>query len=173
MLDFGTLTAVPPNPLTNGVPYGGGQQFDAGTFVTVPRNGDANVQPGFNFASEAPNPAPDLPVPGRPLMVYANGALGEVLSVKSFAIVDINGAEVPARMLVSSSAKAGGSAGIADVYIRNNAVFLLPLASLASSMTYTATFAGTRAGKPVSFSWSFTTASSPAQAVQQLPAPNA
>jgi hypothetical protein len=173
VLDFGTQTAVPASPVANGVPYGGGQQVDAGTFVTVPRNGDSNVQPGFNFASETPNPAPDLASPGRPLMAYANGALGEVLSVTTFALVDTKGAEVPARILVSPSAKSGGSAGVADTYVRNNAAFLLPLAVLADNTAYTATFAGTRAGKPVSVSWSFTTATIPPKADQQLPAPNA
>jgi len=172
VLDFGVLTAVPVNPLANGVPYGGGQQFDAGTFVTVPRNGDSNVQPGFNVSGEAPNPAPDLSAPGRPLMVYANGALGEVLSVTTFSIIDAKGAEVASRILVSPSAKAAGSAGGADSYVRNNAVFLLPLATLADGTTYTATFSGTRAGKPVSFSWSFTTSTAPAKSEQQSPAPN-
>ncbi|WP_454744108.1 CAP domain-containing protein [Cupriavidus necator] len=157
VLDFGTQAAAQGHPMPNGVPYGGGQHFDAGTFVTVPGNGERDVQVGFNFAGESPNPAPDLPTPGRPLMVYANGALAEVLSVTTFKVVGSNGAEVPARVLVSQAAKAGGSDGVADEYIRNNAVFLLPISPLANRETYTATFSGTRAGKPVSFSWSFTT----------------
>ncbi|MFC4519580.1 MULTISPECIES: CAP domain-containing protein [Cupriavidus] len=76
VVDFGTSTATQPDPTPNGVPYGGGQQFDAGTFVTVPADGDIGVQGGFNFADESPNPAPDLLRPGRPLMVYSNGARG-------------------------------------------------------------------------------------------------
>lgn len=80
--------------------------------------------------------------------------------------------EVLSRILVSPSAKAAGSAGGANSYVRNNAVFLLPLATLADGTTYTATFSGTRAGKPVSFSWSFTTSTAPAKSEQQSPAPN-
>jgi hypothetical protein len=155
--NFGTLTGAQANPAPNGVPYGGGQHFDAGTFVTVPRSGETNVQPGFNAEGESPDPAPDLKAPGRPLMVYANGAFAEVLSVGAFKLVGPNGAEVPARALVSVAAKGAGSEGIGDAYIRNNAAFLLPLAPLVDGVTYTATFAGTRAGKPVSFTWSFTT----------------
>lgn len=158
VLDFGTLTAAQADPAPNGVPYVGGQHFDAGTFVTVPRSGETDVEPGFNADSESPDPAPDLKTPGRPLMVYANGAFGEVLSVVAFKVVGPNGADVPARVLVSPAAKAGGSDGAGDPFIRNNAAFLLPLAPLADDATYTATFAGTRAGKPVSFSWSFKTA---------------
>jgi len=158
VLDFGTSTATQPSPTPNGVPYEGGQQIDADTFITVPADGDIGVQGGFNFAGESPNPAPDLATPGRPLMVYANGALAEVLSVTAFKLVAGNGAEVPARVLVSPAAKADGSAGVADEYLRNNAAFLLPLAPLADRETYTASFSGTRAGKPVSISWTFKTA---------------
>lgn len=163
VLAFGTFTAVQADPAPNAVPYIGGQHFDAGMFVTVPRSGEADVQPGFNVHGELPDPAPDLKTPGRPLMVYANGASAEVLSVTAFQVVGSNGAEVPARVLVSVAAKAGGSVGVADAYVRNNAVSLLPLAPLAASETFTATFAGIRAGKPVSFSWSFKTAAAAAQ----------
>lgn len=91
-------------------------------------------------------------------MVYANGALAEVLSVTAFKLVASNGAEVAARVLVSPAAKADGSNGVADEYLRNNAAFLLPFAPLADRETYAATFSGTRAGKPVSISWTFKTA---------------
>ncbi|CAP63877.1 MULTISPECIES: CAP domain-containing protein [Cupriavidus] len=158
VVDFGTNTATQPGPTPNGVPYGGGQQIDAEIFVTVPADGDTDVRPGFNFAGESPNPAPDLPAPGRPLMIYANGALAEVLSVEAFKLVDGNGAELPARVLVSPAAKADGSNGMADEYLRNNAAFLVPLAPLADREAYTASFSGTRAGKPVSISWTFRTA---------------
>nr|WP_280908233.1 CAP domain-containing protein [Cupriavidus sp. LEh25] len=59
VIDFGTNTATQPDPTPNGVPYGGDQQIDAGTFVTVPADRDIDVQPGFNFSGESPNPAPD------------------------------------------------------------------------------------------------------------------
>ena len=130
VLDFGTSTGAQPDPASNGVPYGGGQHFDAGTFITLPRNGDSDVQGGFNFSGESPHPAPDIERPGRPLMVYANGAAAEVLSVAVFKLANGDGAEVPARVLVSHGAKANGSVGVADAYIRNNAAFLLPLAPL-------------------------------------------
>ncbi|MFJ4291249.1 CAP domain-containing protein [Cupriavidus sp. NPDC089707] len=158
VVDFGTSTATQPGPTSNGVPYGGGQQIEAEMVVTVPADGDTDVQPGFNFAGESPNPAPDLLTPGRPLMIYANGALAEVLSVTAFKLADSNGAEVAARVLVSPAAKVDGSDGVADEYLRNNAAFLVPLAPLADRETYTASFSGTRAGKPVSISWSFRTA---------------
>ncbi|MCY1201692.1 Cysteine-rich secretory protein family protein [compost metagenome] len=160
VLDFGTSTARQPSPTPNGVPYGGGQQIDADTFITVPADGDIGVQGGFNFAGESPNPAPDLATPGRPLMVYANGAHAEVLSVTAFKLV----ASMAARVLVSPAAKADGSNGVADEYLRNNAAFLLPLAPLADLETYTASFSGTRAGKPVSISWTFSTAAQAALA---------
>ncbi|WP_354678232.1 CAP domain-containing protein [Cupriavidus plantarum] len=163
VLDFGTSTAAQADPAPNGVPYVGGQHFDVGLLVTVPRNGETDVDPAFNADSESPDPAPDLKAPGRPLMVYANGAFGEILSVEAFKIVNSDGVAVPARILVSPAAKSNGSEGLADAYVRNNAAFLLPLAQLAARETYTATFSGRRAGKPVSFSWSFKTgrASSP------------
>ena len=163
VLNFGTLTAAQADPAPNGVPYVGGQQFDAKTIVTVPRSGETDVDPSFNGDSESPDPAPDLKTPGRPLMVYANGAFGEVLSVGAFKVVDSSGAEVPARLLVSVGAKASGSDGVADAFVRNNAAFLLPIAPLAARETYTATFSGTRAGTPVSFSWSFKTARASSQ----------
>jgi hypothetical protein len=64
---------------------------------------------------------------------------------------------------VSAAAIAGGSEGAADGYVRNNAAFLLPLAPLADRETFTATLSGTRAGEPVSFSWSFKTADATSQ----------
>lgn len=158
VVEFGTNTATQPGPTPNGVPYGGGQQISAEIFVTVPADRDTDVRPGFNFAGESPNPAPDLLTPGRPLMVYANGALAEVLSVTTFKLVASGGAEVAARILVSPAAKGDGSNGVADEYLRNNAAFLVPLAPLADRETYTASFSGTRAGKPVSISWPFRTA---------------
>ncbi|QYY27901.1 CAP domain-containing protein [Cupriavidus pinatubonensis] len=165
VLMFGTSTAVPPGPQANSTPYAGGQQMATHAIVTIPRAGEVAVQPGFNAGGEQPNPAPDLSAPGRPLMVYVNGANGEVLTVSSFRLFDGTGAEVPTRALVSEAAKPGsmGSA-VADPngqYLRRNAVFLLPLAPLKSGATYTVSFAGARAGTPLSTSWSFTTVAAP------------
>jgi hypothetical protein len=133
--------------------------------VTVPRAGEAAVQPGFNAFGELPNPAPDLATPGRPLTVYVNGANGEILTVSSFRLFDGTGAEVPTRALVAEAAKAGSMASaVADPngqYLRRNAAFLLPLAPLRAGATYTVSFAGARAGTPMSTSWSFTTTPAP------------
>ncbi|MDR5791735.1 CAP domain-containing protein [Caballeronia sp. LP003] len=157
VLDFGQTTGVAGTPSANGFYQGGGQQMDTTTVAHSPVANETNVARAM--ASEAPNPAPDVAAPGRPIMVRMNAAsAGDVLTVSSFTLSSAAGT-VPARIIVPSSAMTGSTGATADV---NNALyagvaFLLPLAKLEANTTYTVTFSGQRNGAPVSTSWSFTT----------------
>ncbi|MFL9876657.1 CAP domain-containing protein [Paraburkholderia megapolitana] len=164
VLDMGTSTGVGASPDTgntadtNTVPYAGGQQFAANLIVHAPVSGETGVLTAMHV--ETPNPAPDVSVPGHPVMVRVNAQKGDTLTVSSFQLVDPNGAIVPARILVPQSAVSGSGAGVtADPNngLLNGVAFLLPLGSLKANTTYTATFSGSRDGTPMSTSWSFTT----------------
>lgn len=176
VLDFGTTAGVPANPAPNSIPYSGGQQIATTAVITVPHAQESGVFTGFDFAGEAPSPAPDLTLAnlGRPVMVMVNGNDGAILTVKSFSLADSSGASVPSRILVSVAAKSGSvDSAVADPnanYLADNEAFILPLAHLQNGMTYTATFTGARNGTPVNVSWSFTTEIAAAQ-FNQIAAP--
>lgn len=164
VLDMGTSTGVAasPNPGNatdvNTIPYAGGQQFAADLIVHAPASGETGIATAMHV--ETPNPAPDLSSPGRPVMVRVNASNGDTLTVSSFQLVDPNGTAVAARILVPQSAVSGSTASVtADLNngLLNGVAFLLPLSPLKANTTYTATFAGSRGGKPMSTSWSFTT----------------
>jgi uncharacterized protein YkwD len=164
VLDVGTNSNVPPNPVANSVPYAGGRQIAADAIVVIPYRDEAGVQTSFSIG-EVPDPTPDLSTPGRPLMVFVNGESANVLAVTSFQLVDSSGSLVPSRILIAAAAKSGSTASAVvdpNKLLSNNVAFLVPLAPLNPGVRYTATFAGSRSGKPagtsVNTSWSFTTA---------------
>ncbi|REE07149.1 hypothetical protein B0G71_7630 [Paraburkholderia sp. BL27I4N3] len=159
VLDFGQTTNVNGTPIDNGFYAGGGQQMATDVSAVTPYPNETNVARAM--VAEAPNPAPDLPSPGRPVLFRVTAAsAGDVLTVTSFTL-SASGSAVPARIIVPSAAMTGSTGTTADV---NNALFagvvaLLPLTPLAANTTYTATFSGERDGKPVNMTWTFTTGS--------------
>lgn len=159
--DFGVLSS--PAPATesdyNSIAFNSGQQIPMGQVVHAPYTDEANV--ALAMQAESPNPAPDLPAPGRPIMVRVNAQSGNVLTVDSFVLKDSSGNVVPARILVQPAAVSGSKAAVtADVnnHVFAGTAFLLPLAHLTANTAYTATFSGARDGTPISTSWQFTTA---------------
>ncbi|MFT4506064.1 CAP domain-containing protein [Caballeronia sp. 15711] len=157
--DFGTSMGVVGSPATNSIPYAGGQIIPPGTVVHSPYANESSVAIAMNI--EAPNPAPDLAAPGRPILVSVNAQNGDALTVRAFTLVDSSGASVPARILVPASAQAGSTATtVADPNsdLRNGNAVLLPLQPLKANTTYTVAFAGARDGMAVTSTWDFTTA---------------
>lgn len=159
VLDSGQTTNVSGSPVANGFYASGGQQMASGASAVTPYPNETNVARAM--VAEAPNPAPDLSAPGRPVLFRVTATTAaDVLTVTSFTLT-ANGTTVPARIIVPSAAMTGSMGATADV---NNELFpgvvaLLPLAPLAASTTYTATFVGERDGLPVTKTWVFTTGS--------------
>jgi hypothetical protein len=137
----------------------GGQQLATGAIAVSPLNNETGV--ARSMVAEVPNPAADLANPGRPIMVRVNAAVpGDVLTVSSFTLTSAGGAVVPARIIVPSAALTGStSSATADSnnVLSPGVAFLLPLAPLAANTTYTASFSGTRDGKPISVTSTWTT----------------
>ncbi|WP_260448406.1 CAP domain-containing protein [Burkholderia cenocepacia] len=166
VLDLGTSTGVSrvPDPndasSVNAIPAEGGQQFATNVVVHAPYSDESNV--ALAMSAEAPNPAPDLNAPGRPILVRVNAAQNNKLTVSSFQLVDSAGGAVAARIIVPSAVVAGSTATgiVADVNnaLPNGVAVLLPVAPLKANTRYTVTFAGARDGAAVNQSWSFTTA---------------
>ncbi|CAE6938532.1 hypothetical protein R69608_05097 [Paraburkholderia nemoris] len=161
VLDFGQTAGVSGMPMSNGFETGAGQQMSTTAIAHAPLSNETNVVVAMS-SGEAPNPAPDIATPGRPIMVMVNAAnAGDVLTVSRFTLTAANGTVVAARIIVPSAAIAGStSSATADV---NNALFpgvafLLPLAPLTANTTYTVQFSGARDGTPISTGWTFTTA---------------
>lgn len=160
--DFGTSSGVPAYPGPNTYTSIGGQQIATTAIVHSPYSNEAGV--ALAMRSEAPNPAPDLPSPGRPVLIRVNAVEGvDTLTVSQLTLADASGTTVSARILVPSAAVAG-SASIATADVNNGlpsgTAVLLPLGPLKASTGYTVTFKGARNGVAISASWSFTTAAS-------------
>jgi hypothetical protein len=157
--DFGTSTGVPSNPLPNGFTSSGGQILQVGLVYHSPYANESNV--ALAMRAESPNPAIDIAVPGRPILVRVNAQEGNTLTVSQFTMTDGSGSVVPARILVQAKAQAGSTATTVvdpNNLLASGTVILLPLAPLKASTTYTVTFNGARDGSAVSATWNFTTA---------------
>ena len=100
-----------------------------------------------SMGGEAPDPAPDIVSKGSPVTIYLPSALG---SVTSFTLSASGSTQpVATRRLTRNEF---------PTYIGANTVHLLPLAPLAYSTLYTASFVGTTTdGTVVKKTWSFTT----------------
>jgi len=145
----------------NDEPIGGGQQMPVGSVAVSPYNGEVGVLPAM---STNENPAPSLPTPvgalaGHPVMLRMRADLAsDVLLVNSFTLTDSSGSSLPGTILLSSNAVAGSiSTAQPDALIAPCVAFFVPLTQLASQVTYTAQFVGSRNGIAVNETWSFTT----------------
>jgi hypothetical protein len=158
--DFGTTTGVTGTPGANQSSATGGQQIPTTALVHSPFSNETGV--ALAMRPEIDNPAPDLPAPGRPVLVRVNAVEGiDTLTVSQYSLTDNTGAAVAARILVPSSATAGSTATtVADPnnLLPSGVAVLLPLAALKGNTTYTVTFSGARDGVAVAATWSFTTA---------------
>lgn len=142
----------------NDEPVGGGQQMPVGAVAVSPYNGEVGVLPAMSLGE---NPAPALPGdnPGHPVMLRMRADLAtDVLLVNAFTLVDPSGASLPGTILVSGNALASPVGGVqGDALVEPCVAFFVPLNPLASGVTYTAMFTGTRDGVAVKETWSFTT----------------
>lgn len=157
--EYGTSTGVVGAPGPNSLSYAGGQQIPLGSVLHSPFANEVGV--ALLMSPENINPAPDLPAPGRPILVQVNSQNANTLTVNSYTLTDGSGSVVPTRILVPASAHAGSAATtVADAngQLPNGTAFLLPLTALKASTTYTVTFSGARDGSAVSATWQFTTA---------------
>ncbi|VWC11032.1 allergen V5/Tpx-1-like protein [Burkholderia lata] len=162
VLDFGQTAGVTGTPGPNTLQLGAGQQMPTTAIAHSPLANETNVARAMSIG-EAPNPAPDVATPGRPIMVMVNAAAsGDLLTVSSFTLTAANGTVVPARIIVPSASLAGStSAATADPNneLFRGVAFLLPLAPLTANTTYTVQFNGARNSTPINTAWTFTTAS--------------
>jgi len=159
-IDFGQMTGVVGTPSANAISSFGGQQIAPITVVHSPYTNESGV--ALAMRAEAPNPAPDVSTPGRPILVRVNAVQGvDTLSVSQYTLTDNSGTVVASRILIPSAATAGSSTVVvADPNngLPSGTAVLLPLAPLKANTTYQVNFAGARNGAAVSASWSFTTA---------------
>lgn len=156
VIDGGSLTNVPANPIPNGFPQRGGQQISANAIVHSPYTDENNVSTEMH--AESPSPAPDLTSPGRPIMVRVNASEDNVLTVSNFQLTDSTGAVVPARILVNDQATGSKAVVQSDPKVFPGVAFLLPLSPLKPNTKYTVMFVGVRDTTSVSTTWNFTTA---------------
>ncbi|MDQ7980365.1 CAP domain-containing protein [Paraburkholderia sp. SARCC-3016] len=156
----GETTGVSGAPIANGLLISGGQQLPTNAVAHAPLSNETGVS--LAMEAENTNPAPDVPNPGRPIMVRVNAANpGDVLTVSSFTLTAAGGAVVPARIIVPAAAVTGSASGVTadpNNLLPPGVAFLLPLTPLSANTTYIVSFTGDRDGTPVSpQSWSFTT----------------
>lgn len=159
--DGGTISDPAPADATlyNTNPLDGGQQLPAGTLVHVPYANESNV--AVAMVAESTNPAPDLPNPGRPIMVRVNAQTANKLTVTNFQLTDAAGAPVAARVILPTSALSGSMpSATADVNnnVRTGVAFLLPLKPLLPNAIYNVNFSGARDGVAIASAWTFSTA---------------
>ena len=157
--DFGVSTGVTGAPGPNTLPYSGGQQIPSGVVLHSPYTNETGV--ALAMKPEIPNPAPDLPTPGRPILVRVNAQNADTLTVSQYTLADSTGASIPTRILVPASARPGSTAAtVADPngLLANGTAILLPLTPLRANTTYTVSFSGARDGSAVSSTWQVTTA---------------
>lgn len=139
--------------------FGAQQRLDTqagqGWLGVYPAHNQNQVPIDFYSDNESPDPVSGANRVGYPISVH--GASSETLTVSSFRLSQ-NGATVPTLMLLPA----------VDGHTPGYASALIPLQPLTPGATYTATFSGTAAGRSVSQSWSFTTAS--LAAIRTIPA---
>jgi uncharacterized protein YkwD len=158
--DMGQTTNVVGTPQANAIEGGAGQQLSTTAIVTVPYNNETNVARAM--VAESPNPAPDLPNPGRPIVVRMNAAsAGDAVTVSSFTITPQGGGSpVTARIIIPSGAQSGSvTSATVDVNgeLDPGVVVLLPETTLAANTTYNVSFSGARDAQTATATWSFTT----------------
>ncbi|WP_083384852.1 CAP domain-containing protein [Cupriavidus sp. USMAHM13] len=153
--NFGVVSGIADGGY--GLAQWGGQQMPLDAIAYYP-TGRGRVPGTFSPANEMPNPAPDLPLAGHPVMVRVNvAAPSDVLTVREFGLTGPTGSPVPVRLLVPSGAKPDSvSTAIEDSQLYRGVAFLLPEQPLAAGK-YTATFVGARNGVPMVKSWQFST----------------
>jgi hypothetical protein len=139
----------------------------AGSYIVYPGNGHADVATTFRPRSEIPDPAPDLDLAGQPVLIALTNqgqpvVRAESVVIESFTLAPSDGerpAPVAARVIAAPRVR--GSAAVAlnaDPLVRAEQVFLLPTAPLQPGLSYTASFSGRVAGRPVLRTWKFRTA---------------
>jgi uncharacterized protein YkwD len=148
----------------------GGTGFDQlpADATVYPYDRETGLPTTFYTASEWPNPAPDLPQTGVPVMIsfYSQKTMPSVFStfagsdvvVTGFSIVQQGGSTpLASRVLTASGVTSLGPTLMIDSHLRPGVLFLLPTTQLQVNTTYTVTFTGTVKGVAVTKTWSFGT----------------
>lgn len=112
---------------------------------TYPTHGQIGVPRDFLTDSESPDPVPDQNRAGYPISIHAGGH--DQLVVAKFSLKISGGEELPVRLLEP----------ISDPHVPRSGAAIVPLVVLDYGTRYTAHFAGTRNGLPVSAEWEFST----------------
>jgi hypothetical protein len=139
-----------------------GQFPPADYFIVYPSRGQSKVPPVFHNQAERPNPALDLSVAGRPVLISFYNMANKVLASRDLVIHEftMNGAgeAVPLRVLAFPEVISDGPRLISDANLgAPGYVVGLPIAPLLSNTTYTVNVSASVKGKAVTQKWAFTT----------------
>jgi hypothetical protein len=141
-----------------------GQFPPADFFIVYPARGQTNVAPVFHNQAERPNPAVDLPVAGRPVLISFYNMANKVLAsrdvvIHSFAMSGA-GLQVPLRILAFPEVRSDGPTLVADSYLgAPGYVVALPITPLLANTTYTVNVSASVKGNVVTQQWTFSTGS--------------
>lgn len=134
-----------------------------------PTDRQTNANPSFIPESELPNPAPDLPVTGTPIMFCGAEGNYAPLHVFNVTLKEANAKDAtPIRLLRNTAvavespinAEVVTDSNLAPISVYQGCIFVLPTVVLQNDKTYWVTIEASQANKNVNTTWSFTTRSS-------------
>lgn len=140
-----------------------GQFAAVDQYVRYPANKQLNLPTTFYNQAERPNPAPDLPVAGRPVLFSFYNMSNKVLAAKdvvlhTYTMEDPSGNKVPVRILAFPGVQSDGPSLVSDSNMGAPGYILsLPVHPLQPNTQYKMTLSATVAGRRVNHQWSFTT----------------
>lgn len=140
-----------------------GQFAAVDQYVRYPANKQLNLPTTFYNQAERPNPAPDLPVAGRPVLFSFYNMSNKVLAAKdvvlhAYTMEDPLGNKVPVRILAFPGVQSDGPSLVSDSNMgAPGYVVALPIYPLQPKTLYKMTLSATVAGKQLNQQWSFTT----------------
>lgn len=133
----------------------------AGTVLVYPYDQQTSVPYLFQNRQEYPQPLPELDGVGHPIAAWfaTQANANPKVTVSAYTVTAQGGASVAAKVMAHASVNvAAGIDRVVDDVIWPQAVFIVPVAPLTPSTTYTVSFEGTVDGAAVKKNWSFTTA---------------
>jgi uncharacterized protein YkwD len=144
-----------------GIKLGDYEQLqDAGVVKGYPFAGQTGVATTFTPSGEVPNPMPDVTGDvGAPIMAAIRGygySDFTPFTVSKFTLKDAAGNVVPARIIASRTTGPDVTPDPVSMLYAGE-VYLVPLAPLAATTTYTVDFAGANGSTTYAKTWSFTT----------------
>lgn len=147
--------------LNLGIKQGDYEQLqDSGVVKAFPFAGQTGVATTFTPSAEVPNPMPDVAGDvGAPIMASMRGydySDFTPFTVTKFTLKDAGGNVVPSRIIAYNTTGAGVTQDPVSMLYAGQ-VYLVPMAPLAASTTYTVDFAGVNGSTAYAKTWSFTT----------------